>query len=172
MSDVPWIPDELTPEADQIREVYAWYGVAMYYSQVVEQTLQFLLATVFGPGDDWLRRHGLDVLLDRYSRRTFGQLAKQLKAKSLPDDLILAIGTSVEKRNWLAHNYFYDRSVEMLSFQGRSKMISELAEIRAQLRNLDERLMHVGAEWRHDHGVTEGAVKRELDRLKRMAADI
>src|SRR5438445_4154908 len=166
MSSEPWIPVELSPKADQIREVYAWFGVAMYYSQVVEQTLQYLLATVFGPGDDWLRRHGLDVLLDRYSRKTFGQLARELKKKNLADDLIAAIGTSVEKRNWLAHQYYVDRSVELLGFEGRSRMISELAEIRRTFIELDKRLMDVGAKWRLDHGITDEMIKRELDRLK------
>ena len=33
------------------------------------------------------------------------------------------------KRNWLAHNYFWDRGVAFLSESGRVSMIEELQEI-------------------------------------------
>jgi hypothetical protein len=54
----------------------------------------------------------------------------------------------------------------MLSFDGRTTMLTELGEIRRQLVELDKQLMEVGAEWRLDHGITDEAVRRELDKMK------
>jgi len=163
MSD-EWVPHELDPESDQIREVFARFGAALYSAQVLEQAVAMLLATLFGPGEDWLKQHGIDDLLDRNFRATFGQLKKQLEGKA-PDELLEAIGDSVQLRNRLAHHYFWDYAVEFTKTDGRNTMIGELAEIDERFQNLTTELDALQARWRQDHGISDEDIQKQFDKL-------
>lgn len=38
--DATWVPEELDLESDHVRQVYAKYGAAMYFAQVLEHALR------------------------------------------------------------------------------------------------------------------------------------
>jgi hypothetical protein len=161
-----WVPHEVDLESDQIREVYASFGLAFYFAQILEQTVAMLLATLFGPGEDWLKEHGIGDLLDQNFRTTFGRLAKQLEGRVSPD-LIKAIGKTVEDRNKLAHHYFWDHAVEFTKTDGRTAMIAELDEMKDRFIHLNDELEALQAQWRAEVGMSDEEVQRQFNKLMR-----
>ena len=59
--------------------------------------------------------------------KTMGRLLQKLKDESQPTEEVTSLLTvALQKRNWLAHSYFSQRSVELTVQNGRSQMITEL----------------------------------------------
>ena len=153
--------------SELIREVFAQYGLAMFSAQKVEQSMILLLASALGPGDDWLNQHGIGVLLDKYSERTFGQLARHLAEKGLPADLVEEMRRGVRERNRLAHTYFWERAIEFVTDEGRTMMIEELAAAADQFEALENKLDPIVQKWRTARGITDDVVRETMDRMLR-----
>src|ERR1700677_85023 len=98
----------LDPESEQIREVYAFFGLAMYLAQNLERALAMLLA-VLGeakPMTAW----DYDARLAENFQSTFGALVTRFVELAGSDHVTLS--TQLEKavvdRNDLAHHYFWE----------------------------------------------------------------
>jgi hypothetical protein len=157
---------QLDPESDQIREVYARYGLAMYQAQCVERQLAILLASEYGPGPRKITRSQYDQLLQSHFERTLGGLLHHLeKAISLPSDFEKTLRIALEKRNWLAHRYFWERAGHFVSGKGRSKMILELQEAIDYFENLDTKLTEISDAWARSHNITSKDLERALERI-------
>jgi len=132
----------LEPESEQIREVYAHYGLAMYWAQCLEQSIfQHLLffdhfpkaLKTYTTPDNWAED------FDRYEAQelsqTMGKLIRRLREVGQPTDSIEgALAKALKGRNWLAHGYFADRAIEFTDPDGREEMIEELDELRDSFR--------------------------------------
>ena len=98
-------------ESQQIREVFATYGLAMYQAQCLEKQLVVVLSGPYSPTPDKLTRGRIDDLMDTNLEQTFGALAKEVKSRTtLPTDTDEKLDRAVEDRNWLAHHYWWDRA--------------------------------------------------------------
>ena len=121
---------DVDADPEQIKEVYARFGLAMYQAQCLEQQLALILATKYGPGPAKLSNTEFDNVLDALFSRTLGQLVNGIgKLASLSEDEEGRLQKAVTKRNWLAHRYFSDRSIDFLSESGREMMVEELQEV-------------------------------------------
>lgn len=160
--------DFIDPESHQIREVSAHFGLAMYMAQVLERTLALALATVYGPGPGKLVRHQYDALLESNFQKTLGALVKKLR-KSVPisEELEALLSESLRKRNWLAHNYFWERAVTFNKEDGRQSMIKELKAIVDYFERVDAKFSAIIREWGDKHGVTQEIVENEMSKLLR-----
>lgn len=156
--------DILDPESHQIREVYARFGLAMYQAQCLERTLAILMATVYGPGPQKSRRTQYDALLESNFRKTLGSFINQLRKRvSIAVDLELRLSEALEKRNWLAHNYFWERAPRFMKEEGRESMIKELQEIADYFAEIDSKLTMIVTEWGEKHGITEEVIQQQME---------
>jgi len=114
----------------------------------------------------WLNQNGIGVLLDDYSARTFGQLAKRLQDKGTPAELLHEDRKAVEKRNWLANDYFWDRAVDFTMDEGRAAMIDELQIVNERFEALDQRLEALARNWRTPRGMTDEVVAETMERMR------
>ena len=124
----------LDPESEQVRDVYAYYGLAMYCAQCLEQAIfQHLIffdhfpkaVANYTTAENWAED------FDRYEERelgqTMGKLIHRLKEVGQPTDAVeLLLKDALKNRNWLAHGYFADRAVPFTLPNGRKDMIAEL----------------------------------------------
>jgi hypothetical protein len=119
----------LDAESEQIREVYAQFGLAMYLAQGLERELAILLAIV-GKGE-MSTAWDYDARLAENFQSTFGALVARFGevAGSDNQELYGQLQTAVDNRNDLAHHYFWDRAVQFSSTNGREKMIEELTTL-------------------------------------------
>ena len=131
--------EELDEQAQQRRETFAVYGLAMYHAQCVEKSLAIMVSSVFNK--EFMIADGPDereVIQDAAFSKTTGQLITRLRKQvSVPSNLNDKLNKAREKRNWLAHEYFWARPDEIMTTRGREKMICELTEISEWFSNVD-----------------------------------
>lgn len=138
----------LDPESEQVREVYAHYGLAMYWAQCLEQSIfQHLLffdhfpkaIKTYTTPENWAEE------FDRYEVRelsqTMGKLIRRLRDVDQPTESVeVALAKALKSRIWLAHGYFADRAIEFTDSEGRQNMIEELDELQDSYRSCAEEL--------------------------------
>eukprot|EP01034_Spumella_vulgaris_P037931 gene37931-46805_t len=145
----------LDPESHHVREVYAHYGLAMYWAQCLEQSIfQHLLffdhfpkaVKTYATAEDWV------VAMDRYEARelkqTMGRLIYRLReAGQITFSTEQLLDRALKNRNWLAHAYFSDRAVDFMSPGGRDRMLEELGALKdnfvSTAKEIDEITMPV-----------------------------
>ncbi len=132
----------------EIEAVFTAFGVAAYAAQALERQLALTLASTWGPGSEQLTRSGYDALLKAYLRKTAGQLARQASGK-LGDlaTLRAEIDAAVLRRNFLMHDYFWERAVQFMRPEGRQHMLHELEEARLIFEALDAQLTALTRAW-------------------------
>ncbi|GAB6989012.1 hypothetical protein JCM16418A_10620 [Paenibacillus pini] len=144
-----------TPGSEQSRELFAYFGLAVYYSQALEQQLANLLLLIkLSQGKVPL---GEDVT-EHYQRKlsnSLGQLVQEIKHYfPFTEEETLQLKEVWKQRNYIVHDYFKERIQETFSPEGRAAMIHELSTFRDQAQALEQKLQ------RHAHELYE---KLELD---------
>jgi hypothetical protein len=134
--------DTLDPESYRNREVYAFYGLTMYYIQSLERTLAMLSATVYNPNADHITKSQFDSILEGNFKRTLGQLISNIKKSvDLSDDFEKKLSDALEKRNFIAHHYFWARAMKFGNIRGQEEMIAELSQLSVYFQNVDNELV-------------------------------
>jgi len=154
----------LDSRSAEVREVYAYFGLVMYSAQCLERELSLVLTVAFKPRPR--TRPDFDELLERRYRKTLGALVAELRKAEKGDaelegDLVAAL----EKRNWLAHHYFWDRAGKFMTSNGRYSMMEELKLINDEFSALDKRLSQVTTRWRKKVGITDEIIDAEMRKL-------
>lgn len=158
---------ELPLEASQKRETFARYGLAIYHAQCVEKQIGILLATSFNrkfmsvsPGDK-------EYFFSDAFQKTMGHLLKTIKEKvKIEPTLYRRLTKALNLRNWLTHNYFWERAGSLLTWDGREKMITELTKASDELNALDNDLTTITVKWLKANGISESQVEEELKKYK------
>lgn len=135
--------------SEHCKEVYAYFGLAMYRAQCVEQSIIQLLiffdffkenVPKFESQAKW--EADFDRFEDALSKKTMGRLLRAIKEINVLDrDIENTLSLALQKRNWLAHTFFVDRSLDFIDETGRNKMISELEDA-IKLFNLVEDILN------------------------------
>jgi len=142
MSDLDPDVDEVS---DQVKEVYAYYGLAMYWAQCLEQSIfQHLLffdhfpraIKAYKDPQQWAEE--FDEYESREMKQTMGKLIQRLRESGQPTkEIELALEEALKARNWLAHGYFSDRAIQLTVSSGRQEMLIELESLYSTLKNCE-----------------------------------
>ena len=162
--------ERLDPESEQIREVFARFGLAMYNAQGLERELVIILATKYGPGPSRITKTQFDRIFERLESKTLGHLVDKI-APEISEDEQARLKKALEMRNWLAHGYFWERAIEFPSESGRSSMIEELQEAADEFDALDKLFTARTLEWGEAFGITRELLEKELERLLQPPSD-
>jgi hypothetical protein len=153
-------------DAQQRREVFARFGLAVYHAQCLERQVGIMLSTRFFRDFGTSSPEQRDAKFDEAFSRTFGALLKELeKTITIPPNLGRKLQMALQKRNWLAHDYFYDRSGHLLSREGRDKMIEELTDLGKQFDEVDDHLTSITERWAEKMGLTPDIIQSHMERL-------
>ncbi|HAU38769.1 MAG TPA: hypothetical protein DCX07_13765 [Phycisphaerales bacterium] len=137
--DIP-VPE---PDFNDPKELWAFFGLAFYSAQVLEGGLINLLVAVRHNGGHISFRE-IESLFSKWDRKTFGQVFEEIKKHiSLSNDLEIELKKSLNIRNNLAHHFFVQHNVDLLSKTGRRKMILELVDTIEFLKKTDSKLDEV-----------------------------
>lgn len=131
--------DDTQGSEDLHREVYARFGLTYYYSEVLHRGLCNLLTvlTFRGPGD--ITRPRFEEVMAEVFSLTLGQLRMRLQPH-LSSLLLSELDACLEKRNFLAHHFWFEKCHLMVSESGLLQMIEEMEEFKAAFSGLDEKL--------------------------------
>lgn len=153
-------------ESEEIKEVYARYGLALHSAQLVERSIAILLASVCGPGPTKITQSQYDELLDSNFRKTLGALLKQLpEGVTFFDELKGRLSEALIIRNRLTHNYFWERAGHLVSKNGRRVMLEELDQDREFFSALDAVLQKAIVDWRRKQGITNDVIEEHRQKL-------
>jgi hypothetical protein len=162
-----WAPEQLTPDDDQTREVYAKYGLAMYLAQVIEHGLaNFVLyaGTFYGLVTD--EAH-VDALLDEmFSKTMGGQLREVLSLIEFSGDQIERLHQVREKRNMLAHSFWRERVTLTGSQAGRNQLLAELDAICAEFDTVNTEMDWMTMALLGLQGITPEMVRTAVEEFK------
>lgn len=142
----------LDPESEQIRDVYAFFGLAIYNAQSLERELAMVVAA--SRTIERFTAWDYDDTLAQSVDSTFGALVTKFSEVAEPQvkPLLADLERAVELRNELVHRYFWNRAVNFASNEGRTRMLEELKEIGDHFDTLDKKL----SEWTHEFMRSKG----------------
>lgn len=139
--------EPLTAEGAHIRNLYAYFGLAMYAAQCIEHSLVllFVYATSSGRGD--VVDGDIDRLFERGFEQTLGRLIASVRSViDTGPDLESRLSKALRVRNWLAHDYFRENGI---------------AAIMVLVRRLGQA-----------RGITDEMIERERAKLVRRGDDL
>jgi hypothetical protein len=150
-------------EQDQVREIYAFYGLAMYWAQCLEQSIFIhLIFLDFFPNNVNSFKNSTKWASDfaayeeKELAKTMGRLLQKLIDEGQPtEEVNTLLSVALQKRNWLAHSYFSQRSVELTVQTGRSHMITELQAMIEMFRQASVKLDNITTPIARRYGYTE-----------------
>ena len=160
--------------SEQVKEVYANFGLAIYQAQCLEHGLVNALVFLdLIPNRRKLARSiaewadSVDSFMDSKFEFTLGKMIRALKqVTAVPADLEGLLSVALSKRNWLAHSYFRDRAETFLTRSGRASMLVELEEVQAIFNHADTALDAAIKPVRLKVGLTDEALAQTYAKLR------
>jgi len=108
-----------------------------------------------------------DIIFDKHFSETFGALLKKFeKQVEVPKNIEQDLAESLKKRNWLVHDYFYERAGHLLTRNGRNQMLEELTKIYEEFDKLDHSLDSMMDSWRAKAGLTDEVLEHHMSKLR------
>jgi hypothetical protein len=166
----PWRGYWEPPAADEeVRDVFAHFGVVAYYLQVLEVNVvhylvgQRLRDSQPGPPTD------LEQFFDHGRTKTLGQLLRMLDSHetSFPVDLRRTLDEALNRRNYLTHHFFWDFAHDFMDPEGRQVMIDRLIGEREWLVAMNDRLNDLTMTLLEPYGITEEQVDAVMASMTR-----
>lgn len=121
---------------EMIKEVYALFGAAYYHSECLHRKLCHGYAILSFQHKKDITGPRVEEKLVRAYSFTLGRVLEEIK-EIVPDDLYHRLLEGVEKRNFLAHHFWFEHIHLMFSIQGLQEMQQELSELMNLFMNLD-----------------------------------
>jgi hypothetical protein len=146
------------------KEVYARFGLAYYLGEVLHRGLCNSYAFLtFEKFEDITRPRIEEKLVHAFSL-TFGQVIKELE-DFFPSELDEQFQVALEKRNFLAHHFWYERVPLMGNEQGLVRMLNELSEIGQLFNDLDGEVNKILEPRRIELGITDEVIDDLMSEL-------
>lgn len=132
------------PSSEDVKEVYARFGLAYYHAEVLYRGLCNLYCVSQAPPSGPVTRYRLEEHLLAASKTTLGQLLPLLEAV-LPPPLPERMARALERRNFIAHHFWYERIHLMATLTGIEAMLAELVQDTELFQELDEEIERITA---------------------------
>jgi hypothetical protein len=177
--------EDLNDEAWDVRETFAYFGRAFYMASVLEVGLahalmfgEFMLGerekmiATKGKGFDRKQYEAdFDAYMDKQFGQTMGQIMRRVQSLSGFDDSLKKRMVAMRRqRNFLAHHYWRERSVQFAAMAGRAEMRAELYEDSEAFGKLDRDIDAAMKTTRENLGiddeVLEAHSRRMIEKMK------
>ncbi|MCM3128812.1 MULTISPECIES: hypothetical protein [unclassified Paenibacillus] len=130
-------------DSEHSKELFSYYGLAVYYSQALEQQLVNLLVLMKLTQGKVSPEEELTSLYYKKLGNSLGQLVNEIQHNfAFTEEESTLLNNIWKKRNYIVHDYFKERILETFSSEGRSQMIEELIEFKDQAQNLEQKLLY------------------------------
>ena len=131
-------PDIPEPDYDDPKEVYAFFGLAAYASQVLERGVIFLALELHLNDADAFTEDTFDSLLTGLEAKTLGQLIRAIRKMGFPStELEEQLAEACALRNQLTHQFFWDHAEDFMTEPGRREMIDRLRMMIGRFQDAD-----------------------------------
>jgi hypothetical protein len=152
------------PNEELIKEVYARFGLAYYHSECLHRELGNTYSILtFRESSHLTTLRAEEKMAYAYSL-TLGKLVDELK-DLLPDNLFKRLDFAVEKRNFLAHHFWYERIYKIHTQDGALSLVGELTELTNLFNDLDEEVQTYFSDRWEEFGITPDLLQNILDKM-------
>lgn len=146
------------PDDDLIRELYARFGLAYYQAECLHRGLSMILAWSGLPLRHLITRPRVEELLAQSFSLTLGDVVARLEGV-LPPELITELKQAAERRNFLAHGFWFERAHLMFSTENVHQLILELDMDTELFESLDQKVSEWSKPKRQELGITDKEVQ-------------
>ena len=161
-------PDIPTPDYDDPKEMYAFFGLAAFCAGLLEQSLLNLYAAARAAQLVPVQDVQTAELFDEADSKTLGRLFAGVKERlRVKDSTRRTLEEAARRRNYLIHHFFREHAITQMEPGAKRKMIDELRELALLFRSADEIADPL---WRRAWdllGVTRAQLDAQLDTIKR-----
>mgnify|MGYP007051731003 CR=1 FL=1 len=155
-------------ESEHSKECYAHFGLAVYYSQVLEHQLVNMLVLLKRTQGLLPTEDDFDTLYERKFSNTLGQLINEIKQVfELTDEELQEMKSILKTRNFIVHDFFKEKITLTFTRTGRNEIIEELRSFVNRVKIMDARLVELSSELLEKMGITQ----QMLDDEARMAKE-
>jgi hypothetical protein len=115
--------------ADELHEVLAQVGFALWQTQITESTVGIYLVLVHKTAPRQARSE-VEAMFTKAGKSTLGKLLRAIQSTgAAPEDLVKSLDAFVPKRNWLVHHSRHENHRDMYSVSRRAALNSRLEAI-------------------------------------------
>jgi hypothetical protein len=157
-------------EEEQIKDVYAHFGLGAYFGQVFETTLCNLLILDARVRGEVANSAEVDALEVAQQKKTMGALIREFRTRTtLPPNAESIMGTALDRRNFLNHHFFRVHAEDFMSEAGRLKMLTELHRIQESIKEADQVATLLCMALMKFLGITPEIIRAEFEALQERA---
>jgi len=160
---------EVEDENKQTKTVYASFGVAVYWAQVLEKQYagMLIVSRLVKKKPKSLEEQVEIVEKVENSRNTMGQFLGEVKqVYDLPDELNEELGQVLKKRNYLVHHYFKENIQKCYSDAGRREMMKYFSDFIDEVKQVDEQLVPLSKKYVQQLGITEEMLSQIMKEMQ------
>lgn len=165
--------DEILPEYEREdsngkhKTVFATFGLAVYWSQCLEQSCSLVLSLKKIRAEGAIPNKRVNEIVDSFemSKRTLGQYVNEIKqACRMSEASAARLKQLLEQRNRIVHRYFREEIDEVYSETGRRKILDYLCSFVDEAKEVDEKLKELYMKHAVSLGIDMDMVEEEFQR--------
>lgn len=152
------------PDYDDPKELYAFFGLAFYKANILEQGVVNLAVALMAQGNLGVTVGDVNRLYDSFDTKTFGPVLRIAKERySFTSEFSKKLDQALSYRNYLAHGFFKQHDINHMSEDGRKIMIDELIEIWMHLAEADRIIDEYWMSAWEANGITKEWIAKQMN---------
>ncbi len=155
----------MEPSSEDIKEVYAQFGLAYYLGEVIHRGVCHLYLGLHCH-DQGMTRLRIEELMREAYAETLGGILNKVR-HALSADLETRLGWALEKRNYLAHHFWFDEVHQLSTAEGAHELAEQLAEIIAKFDSINEELDRIVRADLQRRGITDETLAKMFEDVSR-----
>lgn len=162
-------------DEEQTKQVYAYFGLAVYFAQVLEQHAINMIALKLMIEHKITESDEIDKLWNKYegSKKTFGALINEInQLYKISDNHKAQLKEFLNKRNFIAHDYFKFNVDIFYNENGKFRMVKDFIAFREQAKEIDGILTTYFEEYQKIAGITPERLEKLSAELKVKSAEL
>lgn len=161
-------------ENGKSRLIYAYFGLAIYFSQVLEETFSIMLWTdkIFKKKVKTNKEVNEIIDVIENSKKTMGVFINEVKQSySLTENLAADLSSVLEKRNYIVHKYFKIEIQKTFTDFGKKEMLKYFGDFIDEVQRIDSELNSYYSKYTNEMGLTEQRIEEIMNTMKKEELD-
>ena len=151
----------MKPTEDEIKEVYAEFGLSYYLSECLHKAVCNLWALSKIQDPKFMTRSRMEELFSYAYSSTLGTSAKEIDSLLTPEQSN-QLEAALDSRNFLAHHFWFERIHYMKDSDGISYLIEELVRYQRLFQSVEAQFQKILEPYFANLGITEEKIERSL----------
>jgi len=159
---------EIEDENGKSKLILAYFGLAVYFTQVLEETFSIMLWTNYiFDGKNKTKEKVNKIIHSLENKKTMGTFINEIKQTySLSETITIDLKTILEKRNYLVHKYFKDEIQKTYSDLGRREMLEYFGTFIDDIKKVDKELNEYYSNHTKKMGLTDEKIEKLVSEMK------